>query len=160
MKIMPKTKYRGLNTKRGKCAIKKDQSISANSKCNINFVNVKIHFSRSWPRILVYMIKAVRVIQLQFLCIKLVSSLELILNYISFFNLKMNTGTVQTIHCQILLLNIQVLYTVFDFFVRIFRVICYSVHQKKLPAMPGCLTIYAFLVVVVVALKIDHILSW
>ena len=63
-KIMPKTKYRGLNTKRGKCAIKKDQSISANSKCNINFVNVKIHFSRSWPRILVYMIKAVRVIQL------------------------------------------------------------------------------------------------
>ena len=156
MKIMPKTKYRGQNTKRGKCAIKKDQSISANSKCNINFVNVKIHLSRSWPRILVYMIKAV--IQLQFLCVKLVSSLELILNYISFFNLKMNT--VQTIHCQILLLNIQVLYTVFDFFVRIFRVICYSVHQKKLPAMAGCLKIYAFLVVVVVALKIDHILSW
>ena len=59
MKIMPKTKYRGLNTKRGKCDIKKDQSISANSKCNINFVNVKIHLSRSWPRILVYMIKAV-----------------------------------------------------------------------------------------------------
>ena len=49
MKIMPKTKYRGLNTKRGKCAIKKDQSISANSKCNLNFVNVKIHLSRSWP---------------------------------------------------------------------------------------------------------------